>query len=135
MAAGDEVGAARAVRASEPLGLGDARRQVFPADHAGDRGERVAVLVPGGDERVAEAGEQAHLVIDRALVADERRLLAPFGANEEPSHQPVEQPDRVVGEAHRRVEHGGDEDRAAPLDREGGEMLRGEPRALAGELA
>jgi hypothetical protein len=75
---------------------------------------QVGLGVPGLDQRRAETGEEAHLVVDGPGVAQQGVLLAGLGAPEHAPDGAVEQADAVVGEAHDRVEHGGDERGAAP---------------------
>ncbi|MFC5567056.1 hypothetical protein ACFPOC_11620 [Rubellimicrobium aerolatum] len=53
--------------------------------------------VPGGEEHVAEAGEQPDLVVHGAPVALQRGRLAPLDAPEHLAEQPLEHQHRVVG--------------------------------------
>ena len=89
----------------------------------------------GLDQRRAQLGEQAHLVVDRAGVAQHGVFLARLGAAEHAADGAVEQGDAVVGQACRGVQHRRDQSRAAAERRQRPQVLGGEAAALARELA
>ena len=76
--------------------------------------ERVSAVVPRGDQRIPQAGEQPDLVVDGAPIVLERLGIPRLGTTEQSPHQPVEELDGVVGETDRGVEDGGDQDCPSP---------------------
>ena len=96
---------------------------------------QVGLCLLGLDQRRAQLGEQAHLVVDGAGVAQDGVLLACLGAAEHAADGAVEQADAVVGQARDGVEHGGDQGGPAAKRRERAQVLGGEAPALARELA
>jgi hypothetical protein len=111
----------RLVRPCQAPGLDDAACQPVPADRLGHRRLQVGLGVPGRDQRPAELGEEAYLVVDRAGIAQQGVLLAHLGAAEHAPDGAVEQADALVDQAGDRIEHGGDhrrEKRRSGPDRE-----------------
>lgn len=123
----------RLVRPGQALGPGRATRQPVPAHGVGDRHLKVGACVTSLDERRAQPGQQAHLVVHGAGVAQERVLLADLGAAEHAPDGAVEDAHAIVGQARDGVEHRGDERGATPERRQGAQVLRCEAPALARE--
>ena len=123
------------VRAGQAFGLGNARRKLFPADGGHHGAVQVSTSLLGRDQRGAELGEQAHLVVGGTRVAQEGDFFACLGAAEHAAHRAVEQADPVVGQACRGVQHGRDQGCPATEQRERPQVLGGEAPALAGQLA
>ena len=84
------------VRSCQALGLGDACRQLLPADGTRHGAVQVGTSLLGHDQRGAKLGEQAHLVVGDAGVAQHGILLARLGAAEHAADRAVEQADAVV---------------------------------------
>jgi hypothetical protein len=118
----------------QPLGFRDDGGEPVPGDHLADRGEGVGPGFPGVDQRVAELGQQAHLVVQGPGVVPEVGRGAPLGPPEHPPDQPVEEADGLVGEAGDRVQHRHHQDGVAAERAERPEVLGGQAASLAGEL-
>ena len=97
----------------QALGLGDPRRQPVPADRTRNRLAQVRATVARLDQRRAQLGQKAHLVVDRAGIAQQGVLLPDLRAAEHATYGTVEQGDAVVGQARDGVEHGRNQGGAA----------------------
>ena len=130
-----EGGQVHLVGARQALGFGDTGSQLVPADRGRHRPVQVRAALLGLDQRGAQLGEQAHLVVHRTGVAQHRGLLARLGAAEHAADRAVEQRHAVIGQPRDGVEHRGDQRRAAPQWREQAEVLGRVARTLARQLA
>ena len=97
------------VRTCEALGLVDAARQLVPADGGGDGFLQIIAAILGLDQGRTKLGQQAHLVVDRAGIAQQGVLLPDLRAAEHVTYGTVEQGDAIVGQARDGVEHGRDQ--------------------------
>ena len=114
------TGQARAARAGrvglvgtgQALGFGDAGRELLPANRGCDRPvqDRHRARL-GLDQRGPQFGEQPRtLSLTRSSVTQQCDLLPPrLGAAEHAADRPVEQGDTVIGQAHDRVQHRGNQ--------------------------
>lgn len=122
------------LRPCQRLGFGDAGLEALPADHSRDGAKGVLLALAGGDQRGADAGIQAHLVVDGSGVGLERAGLAALGLAEYAAHQPVEQVDGGVGQAGAEVQADGRQRGMAALPLVAGNVLHRDARRLAREL-
>ena len=66
----------------QPLRLGDARGEVLPRHYRLDRRERVVAGLLGIEQRLANTGLEAHLVVDRLARRLELLLMLVFRSGE-----------------------------------------------------
>lgn len=101
------------VRTDQALGLGNAHRELLPPDSRRHGSVQIGGILLGGDQGGAELGQQAHLVVHRAGVAQDGAFLARLGTTEHAADCPVEQADTIIGQACRGIQHGRDQGRSA----------------------
>jgi hypothetical protein len=122
------------LRASQRFGFGHRGAKSLPRDHGGDRAIGVLLAVARGYQRGADARVETDLLVDRPRIGLEGAGVAAVGAAEHCADQPVEQVDRLIGQARRDVQRRGNQRRMPALPLVTGDMLhRGTP-GLTSEL-
>jgi len=122
------------LRTGQRLGFRDRGTKPLPRDHRGDRAIGILLVIAGRDERGADAGIEADLLVDRPRIGLEGAGVPSLGLAEHRADQPVEQVDGLVGQAGSDVERGGDQCRVPTLPLITGDMLHRGALGLAGQL-
>ena len=116
------------------LRFGNGCAKALPRDDRGYRTIGVSLAVARGDQGGADAGVETDLFIDGPRVGLEGTGLPALGLAEHRADQPVEQVDRLVGQARRDVQHGGDQRRVPALPLVAGDVLNRGATGLTSEL-
>ena len=123
------------IRADQPAGLLHLARQRLPRHDRSNGGEGILTLLPRGDQRFAEPGEEPDLVVDGPPVSLERSVLAGLGTAKQLAEQPVEHRHGLVGQCDLGLQRRRHKHRSAAGGTEHGQMLGGQAGAFLGQPA
>ncbi|SRY60832.1 Uncharacterised protein [Escherichia coli] len=130
----DQVQVVEAFRPGQQLGLADALGELVPGNHRLDGGIGVAAAFLRFQQRLADPGVQAHLVVDRLALLLELLLMLVLRAAEQLDQDAVMQIDQLIDHGRGALQHHGGQGRVAALRLELTEVFGRHLPTLAGQL-
>ena len=122
------------LRPGQQLGFADALGELVPGNHRLDGGIGVAAGFLGLQQRLADLGVQAHLVVDRLALLLELLLMLVLRAAEQLDQDAVMQIDQLIDHGRGALQHHGGQGRVAALRLELTEVFGRHLPTLAGQL-
>src|SRR3954453_1229348 len=121
-------------RARQRLRGGNAGAEALPRDYRRDRIEGVLPALARGNQRGADAGVEANLLVNSTAIGLKGPGMPVLGLAEHGSDEPVEQIDSLIRQDGAQIERHGYQGRMTALTFVSGDMLCRGATGLAGEL-